>query len=102
MIRLFLVILMSLFIIYVGIRIGRREKVDFIAGYNVIFKPRNEKKLAKRVGALVMLFGIETIVFITLSLFLSNLEGLYGTFVVLNVLFLGIFIIIDQMSTFYQ
>ncbi|RAS75854.1 hypothetical protein [Priestia endophytica] len=102
MIKLFLVILMSLFIIYVGIRIGRREKVDFIAGYNVIFKPRNEKKLAKRVGALVMLFGIETIVFITLSLFLSNLEGLYGTFVVLNVLFLGIFIIIDQMSTFYQ
>jgi hypothetical protein len=102
MIKLFLVILMSLFIIYVGVKIGKREKVDFIAGYNVIFKPRNEKKLAKRVGALVMLFGIETIIFITLSLFLLNLGGLYGTFVVLNVLFLGIFIIIDQMSTFYQ
>ncbi|MGZ9870197.1 hypothetical protein ACU3L3_17480 [Priestia endophytica] len=47
-----------------------------------------------------MLFGIETIIFITLSLLLSNLGGFYGTFVVLNGLFLGIFIIIDQMSNF--
>ena len=100
MIKLILVIFMSLFIIYVGVKIGKREKVDFIAGYNVIFKPRNEKKLAKRVGALVMLFGIETIVFITLSLFLSNLGGFYGTLVVLNVLFIGIFFFFYQLLNF--
>ncbi|MGZ9870198.1 hypothetical protein ACU3L3_17485 [Priestia endophytica] len=47
MIKLFLVILMSLFIIYVGVKIGKREKVDFIAGYNIIFKPRNEKSLQR-------------------------------------------------------
>ncbi|AKO92300.1 hypothetical protein [Priestia filamentosa] len=100
MIKRLLVIFLSLFIIYVGVKIRKRERVDFIAGYNVIFKPRNEKKLAKRVGVLVMLFGIETIVFITLSLFLSNLVGFYGTLVVLNILFIGIFIIVDQLSNF--
>ncbi|MED3729169.1 hypothetical protein U8V97_21485 [Priestia filamentosa] len=47
MIKLFFVILMSIFIIYIGVKIGKREKVDFIAGYNVIFKPRNEKNLQR-------------------------------------------------------
>jgi len=54
---------LGIVIIIVGFSIKRKGKTSFIAGNNEMFVLKNERKLADRIGFVVMLFGVETAFF---------------------------------------
>ena len=86
-------------IIVVGFSIKKKGKTSFIAGNNEIFVPKNEKKLAGRIGWLVILFGMETFLF---PLFFQWISGITGThFAVLagfQLLVVFLFMLMDQFE----
>lgn len=75
-----------------------KGNTNFIAGYGKIFTPKDEKKLAKGIGLIIMLFGFESIIFSILSLFFEGLGFYYGLLIALN--FFSIFglMIKDQVQ----
>lgn len=78
--------------------ISKKERTPFIAGYNVIFHPKNEKMLAKRIGMLIILFGLETISFPVVSL-LFKVDGFYFAILAgIDILVVLILILMDQME----
>ena len=82
-----------------GYSIRNKGDTSFIAGNNKVFIPRNEKKLADRIGWVVLAFGIETIVFPIVFYFIKVIEGYH--FVILAVLHLFvvfIYMFLDQME----
>ena len=86
-------------IIVVGISIKRKGKTSFIAGNNEIFVPKDEKKLAGRIGLIVILFGVESFLF---PLVFQLIEGMTGThFAVLaglQLLAIFFFMLMDQFG----
>ncbi|RFU60924.1 hypothetical protein [Peribacillus glennii] len=86
-------------IIYVGFSVTRKGKTSFIAGNNELFFPKNEKKLAGRIGLVIMLFGVETFLFPAIYHFLDGVEGdHFAVLAVLHILCVFILMIADQME----
>ncbi|MBE2978648.1 hypothetical protein [Priestia megaterium] len=98
MLKVLLVCILSCLIIYVGQLVWRKGKTTFIAGYGKMFTPKNEKQLAKGFGIIIMLFGLESIIFPVLSLFFDGLGIYYGFLVVLNFFALFGVMIKDQVQ----
>ena len=82
-----------------GYLIQKNGNTSFIAGNNKVFVPRNEVKLAKRIGWVVMLFGFETMLFPLLFHFIKFIEGYHFVILaVLHLLLVFIFMILDQLN----
>lgn len=86
-------------IVYVGFSIKRKGKTSFIAGNNEVFLPKNEKKLAGRIGFVIMLFGMETVLFPVVYQFLNGIEGYhFAVLAVLHIFAVFFLMLIDQME----
>jgi hypothetical protein len=86
-------------IVYVGFSIKRKGKTSFIAGNNEVFLPKNEKKLAGRIGFVIMLFGMETVLFPVVYQFLNGIEGYhFAVLAVLHILAVFTLMLADQME----
>ena len=89
----------GILLIMSGNSIRKRGKTSFIAGNNEVFIPKNEKKLAKRIGWLLVSFGYETVAFPIFFYFIKILEGYH--FAILAILHLAtvfIFMLMDQFE----
>lgn len=90
--------LLGSFFILLGLFIWRKGSVSFLAGY-AKDKVNNEKLMAKRIGLVVILFGIETILLIAVSLFVMPVDALlYGILAGLHVLAILFLMVVTQMS----
>lgn len=90
---------LGLVIIGVGIYIRGKGKTAFIAGNNEVFVPKNEKRLAGRIGAAVLLFGIETVLFPLLYQLIDGLKGChFAVLAVVHLLAVLVFMVMDQIE----
>ena len=81
-----------------GYSIRKKGSTSFIAGNNTVFRPRNEGKLADRIGWVVLLFGIETMAFPIFFYFMKFVEGYHFVILAVFHLFLVfIFMFLDQV-----
>ncbi|MEH7458381.1 hypothetical protein V7183_14430 [Bacillus sp. JJ1127] len=97
-IQVLLFVLAGCFFIWIGMSMLRKRKTPFIAGYNTIFHPKNEVLLAKRIAVVVILFGLETILFPIASLILK-VDGVYFAILTgIDIAAALILIIMDQME----
>lgn len=90
-----LVSIAGILILIVGLYVRKKEKTSFIAGHNA----RDEKKLAKRIGWIIILFGVETFLFPIIFQLLPRIDG--TAFLVLAMIHLAaVFVVIlaDQLS----
>lgn len=91
-------VLLGSFFIILGIFIWRKGSVSFLAGYTKGMI-NNEKLMAKRIGIVIILFGLETILLIALQLFVINVDGLiYGMLAIIHILAILFLMILTQMS----
>ncbi|WP_242488428.1 hypothetical protein [Bacillus sp. TH25] len=75
----------------------KKEHLSFF-GYNTVFHPKNERVLARRVGVVVILFGVETILFPPVAFFF-NVEGFYfGILAGVDIVVVFILLIVDQLE----
>ncbi|MCP8968458.1 hypothetical protein [Ectobacillus ponti] len=63
-------------IAYIGYSVRRKGLTAFLAGNQDVFVPKNEKVLAGRIGLVIMLFGVETLLF---PLAFQLIPGVSGT-----------------------
>ncbi|NHM34031.1 hypothetical protein G8761_26290 [Bacillus sp. C11] len=64
-----------------------------------MFVPKNEKKLAGRIGFVVMLFGVETALFPVVFKFFYSIEGYhFAVLAVLHIFAVFFLMLIDQME----
>lgn len=97
--KYFVIILLSIFFVYVGYSIKKRQNTSFVAGNNEIFVPKNERKLAGRIGLIIMLIGIETIVFPAVFQLISVVNGIhFAILAVINIALIFICMLIDQLE----
>ncbi|MGD6856026.1 hypothetical protein ACQCVO_13200 [Bacillus infantis] len=90
---------LGLVIAWVGIYIRQKGKTTFIAGNNLVFVPKNERLLAGRIGAAVLLFGIETVLFPLLYQLIDGLKGShFAVLAVVHVLAVLVFMVMDQLD----
>ena len=95
----FMLTALGLVIIVVGSAVKRKGKTSFIAGYNEVFVPKDEKKLAGQIGFVMMLFGVETICFPLVFQFLKGIEGYHFALLAgLHILAVLILMLVDQMN----
>ena len=86
-------------IIIGGYLIRQNGNTSFIAGNNKVFVPRNEVKLANRIGWVVMLFGLEIMWFPLIFHFIKFIEGYHFVIIaVLHLLLVIMFMIMDQLN----
>ena len=86
-------------IIIGGYLIRQNGNTSFIAGNNKVFVPRNEVKLANRIGWVVMLFGLEIMWFPLIFHFIKFIEGYHFVIIaVLHLLLVFMFMILDQLK----
>ncbi|MED2971857.1 hypothetical protein P4361_06170 [Fictibacillus sp. B-59209] len=86
-------------ILFVGWMIKCSGTASFVAGYRQTFFPRNEKKLASRIGIIIMVFGCITILFPIVHLFIDGLRGsFYALLAGCHLLAVFIVIAIDQVK----
>jgi hypothetical protein len=99
LVKLVTVLLFGCFFIFLGFFIWKKGSTSFIAGYKEMFTPKNEKKLAKRIGILIMIFGAETIVLLMTNLFVIEFQGYYyAVLAMLHLLFVFFLIMMDQLE----
>ncbi|MBO1580447.1 hypothetical protein [Bacillus sp. XF8] len=90
---------LGIVIIFVGYSLRRKGKTSFIAGNNEVFVPKNEKKLAERIGLVIILFGLETVLFPIIFQVFNGIEGYHFTILVfLQILVVFILMLVDQME----
>ncbi|PLR96875.1 hypothetical protein [Bacillus sp. T33-2] len=93
------VMALGILIIFVGYSLRRKGKTSFIAGNNEVFVPKNEKKLAERIGLVVILFGIETVLFPITFQVIHGIEGYYFAIVALvHIFIVFLLMLFDQME----
>lgn len=94
-----LVSIAGIFIILVGLYVRKKEKTSFIAGHNQLFHAKNEKRLASRIGLVIVLFGIETVLFPIIFQLIPRLDGT-AFLVVAMIHSAAVFVVIleDQLS----
>ncbi|WP_462409886.1 hypothetical protein [Neobacillus sp. Marseille-QA0830] len=93
------VMALGILIIFVGFSLRRKGKTSFIAGNNEVFVPKNEKKLAVRIGLVIIIFGIETVLFPALFQLIKGIEGYHFVILALfHVLVVFVLMFIDQME----
>lgn len=86
-------------IIFVGFKVKQRGKTSFIAGNNSVFIPKNETKLAKQIGFIIMFFGLITMLFPIVHHFFNNIEGTYFAILAgIHILAVFVFMLMDQME----
>ncbi|WEG14522.1 hypothetical protein PU629_09250 [Pullulanibacillus sp. KACC 23026] len=86
------------FITFVGYSVKKKGSTSFIAGNNVVFIPKNEKKLASRIGINGMIFGIEVVSF-PIIYQLYDLRGSYiAILAVIHLLIVFILMLLDQFE----
>ena len=82
-----------------GYLIQKNGNTSFIARNNKVFVPRNEVKLANRIGWVVMLFGLEIMLFPLIFRFLKFIECYHFVIIaVLHLLLVIMFMILDQLN----
>jgi len=92
-------IALGFIIIFVGFSVIRKGKTSFIAGNHDFFVPKNEKKLAKQIGFVIILFGAETVMIPVIYPFLKGIEGYhFAVLAVLHMLAVFILMVIDQIE----
>jgi hypothetical protein len=90
--------LLGSFFILLGLFIWRKGSVSFFAGY-AKDKVNNERLMAKRIGLVVILFGIETILLIGVSLFVMQMDVLiYGVLAGMHLLAILFLMMLTQIS----
>ena len=93
------VMVIGVIIIFVGWNVRKKGTTAFIAGNNEVFVPKNERKLADRIGSLVMLFGAITILFPIAFQLINGIEGFHFAILAgIHLLFVFIFMLLDQME----
>ncbi|MBP3951682.1 hypothetical protein [Bacillus suaedae] len=94
-----IVMLCGLTVIFIGNKVRVSGKTTFIAGNHVTFHPQNEQKLAIRIGILLMVLGLETLLFPLVFHLISGIEGYHFAVVVfLHVFVVFILMIFDQVG----
>lgn len=94
-----IVIMVGLVFIYIGRSVKRKGLTDFIAGNNEWFVPKNERKLAERIGAVIILFGVETVLFPVIYLLADGIKGShFAILAVLHMLIILVLMLADQFS----
>ncbi len=94
-----LLVLIGIFIIFSGFLIKKKGNTSFIAGNNQSFLPNNEIKLAKRIGWVVIVFGVETLVFPILFNYVKIIEGYHlAILAVIHLILVFIFMLVDQIG----
>ena len=89
----------GILLILSGNSIRKRGKTSFIAGINEVFIPKNEKKLAERIGWLLILFGFETVSFPMVFYFIKIIEGYhYAILAIFHLIIVFIFMCMDQLE----
>lgn len=92
-------IVIGLIIISIGLSIRRRGETSFIAGNNVLFVPKNEKKLAERIGLVLSTFGFVTVMFPIVYQLVDGVEGYYyAVIAVIHLLSVFILMMLDQLE----
>ena len=95
------VVLMAigLVMIAVGFVVKQNGKTSFMAGYNEIFVPKNEKKLAGQIAFVMVLFGVETIGFPVVYQFFDGIEGYHFALLAgLHILAVLMLMLVDQIN----
>ncbi|MFB6467200.1 hypothetical protein ACE38V_10275 [Cytobacillus sp. Hz8] len=89
----------GIFITMIGYSIYHKGKTSFIAGFNEVFIPKNEKKLARQIGCVIIIFGIETFLFPIAYQIIDGLVGFHLTILsFLHILVVLLFMLSDQLS----
>ncbi|WP_433750489.1 hypothetical protein [Falsibacillus pallidus] len=92
------VIIGGLLIIFVGFSVKKKGKTSFIAGNNEVFVPKNEKRLAARVGINIIIFGLEVVLF-PIAYQIIDLEGSFlGILAVVHLLIFFLLMVLDQLE----
>jgi hypothetical protein len=93
------VMVLGILIIFVGYSLRRKGKTSFIAGNNEFFVPKNEKKLAERIGLVIILFGVETTLFPVVFQLIEGIEGYhFAILALLHILAVFVLMLSDQME----
>lgn len=93
------VMALGIVIIFVGYSLRRKGKTSFIAGNNEVFIPKDEKKLAERIGLVVILFGAETVLFTVVFQVINGMEGChFAILALLHILVVFVLMYFDQME----
>ncbi|WP_241765073.1 hypothetical protein [Bacillus mycoides] len=60
---------------------------------------KNEKKLAKQIGKVIIAFGFETMLLIVVNVFIINVDGFfYGVLAILHILIVLFLLVMDQLN----
>ncbi len=93
------VMTLGILIIFVGVSLRIKGKTSFIAGNNEVFVPKNEKKLAERIGLVIILFGIETVLFPVVFQLVKGIEGYhFAILALIHILVVFVLMFFDQME----
>ncbi|CAG9614845.1 hypothetical protein BACCIP111899_04078 [Bacillus rhizoplanae] len=93
------VMALGILIIFVGYSLRRKGETSFIAGNNKVFIPKDEKKLAERIGLVVILFGAETVLFPVVFQVINGIEGYhFAILALLHILVVFVLMFCDQMK----
>ncbi|MCM3217730.1 hypothetical protein M3612_24995 [Niallia taxi] len=93
------VMALGILIIFVGFSLRKKGKTSFIAGNNEVFVPKNEKKLAERIGLVIILFGIETVLFLVFFQLIKGIEGYhFAILALIHILVVFVLMFFDQME----
>lgn len=98
MFKLIIFLIAGFFFIYIGRRVWVKGNTRFIAGYGETFVPKNEQKLARGFGLIIIIFGIESIIFPILSFFVNGLGLYYGILIAINLLSVFFIMVKDQFA----
>ncbi|ETT84685.1 hypothetical protein C174_02314 [Bacillus mycoides FSL H7-687] len=91
-------IFLSSFFLVLGAFIWKKGKVNFFAGVREGML-KNEKKLAKQIGKVIIAFGFETMLLIVVNVFIINVDGFfYGVLAILHILIVLFLLVMDQLN----
>lgn len=89
----------GILLIKVGLYVRKKEKTSFIAGHRQLFHVRDEKKLASRIGWVVVLFGIETVLFPIIFQLIPRIDGtVFLGLAMIHLAAVFVVILADQLS----
>jgi len=93
------VMALGVLILFVGYSLKRKGKTSFIAGNNEVFVPKDEQKLADRIGLVVIIFGIETVLFPIIFQFIKGIEGYhFAILALIHIFVVFLLMLFDQME----
>lgn len=84
--------------IIVGLYVRKKGKTTFIAGNNQMFHAKNEKRLAAQIGCIIIVFGIETVLFPIVFQLIPRIDGaIFLVLAIINLAAVFVVMIADQL-----